>query len=157
MKGLIVKKKKKKLAAVPKVKKTTTQVCEKWKFIPVPSPFFVYFRGCSWVHWLKMDSSFSRQIKVDNSFFYDGLGSRRSRKDEVGEEKVGGRGGGRWGWLMAPPGGRMKHQVHSATSLTIIKMLRLKGDILNLRLFVSIKRVYREHRRPYKTNTLRER
>lgn len=49
----------------------------------------------------------------------------------------------------------MKHQVHSATPLTIIKMLRLKGDIPNLRLFVSIKRVSREHRRPYKTNTLR--
>lgn len=34
---------------------------------------------------------------------------------------------------------RIKHQTHSAAPLTIIKMPRLKGDIPNLRLFVSIK------------------
>lgn len=34
---------------------------------------------------------------------------------------------------------RIKHQSHSAAALTIIKMPQLKGDILYLRLFVSIK------------------
>lgn len=34
---------------------------------------------------------------------------------------------------------RMKHQSHSAATLTIIKRTRLKGDIPYLRLFVPIK------------------
>lgn len=52
-------------------------------------------------------------------------------------------------------GRRMKHQVRSVAPLTIIKMPGLKGDIPNLRLFVSIKRATQERRCPYKTNTLR--
>ena len=54
----------------------------------------------------------------------------------------------RWRWWRWWRGGavpvhripeRIKHQTHSAAPLTIIKMPRLKGDIPNLRLFVSIK------------------
>lgn len=55
--------------------------------------------------------------------------------------------------------GRIRHQTHSAAPRTIIKMPRLKGDIPNLRLFVSIKHVAQLLARwrslPYRNNALR--
>lgn len=62
---------------------------------------------------------------------------RRCREEEEAEEWFLGRAGGEG--IQLPE--RIKHQVLSAAPLTIIKMPRLKGDIPNLRLFVSIKRV----------------
>lgn len=55
----------------------------------------------------------------------------RQEPDKDGEE-VGGR-------RRIPE--RIEHETHSAAALTIIKMPRLKGDIPNLRLFVTIKRI----------------
>lgn len=66
-------------------------------------------------------------------------------------------GKGKWvraGLVGGAPGREDLASGPLSDSATIIKMQRLKGDIPNLRLFVSIKCVSWERRRPYKTNTL---
>lgn len=100
--------------------------------------------GSSFLLALTLEAQDIREVKL-----------ARKRCEEV-EGRGAGKGLRRWVVVsLAPSGGGMKHQVHSVAPLTIIKMPGLKGDIPNLRLFVSIKRATQERRRPYTTNTLR--